>query len=67
MKIINNAKIDVTVCQQIIGVNKSLIIDDKIWGKEYHINSALRDMVGRREIIAVREIKKESRRENKIK
>ena len=64
MKIINNAKIDVTVCTQIIGVNKSLIIDTKVWNKEYYANPALRDMVSRREIVAVlekikrREIKK---------
>ena len=55
MKVINNSKIDVTVCTQIIGINKSLIIDTEVWKKEYGANASIRDMICKREIIAVLE------------
>lgn len=55
MKVTNNSKIDITVCKQIISINKSVVIDNEIWKKEYHANAALRDAVNRKEIIVKEE------------
>lgn len=58
MKIINNAKLAITVCGQIIGKGKELVIEDEIFNREYSKNIALQDAVSRKELTVLEDKKK---------
>lgn len=58
VKIINNSKLPITVCKQIIGRGKELVIEDEIFNREYSKNIALQDAVSRKELTVLEDKKK---------